>query len=80
MNTQNKRTVKGHTSDRYTLELEGFLNFVRIHDLTLEQARQRWQLAKNETYKAYCDGEMKDTKWQTWHLYQTGMLVLEGDF
>jgi hypothetical protein len=69
-----------HTSDRYTLELEGFLNRKELVGLTLEQARLEWRKAKLDTYPAYRDGEMKPTRWSTWYLYRTGKLVSEGQF
>jgi hypothetical protein len=64
----------------YTLELSGFLNFKRISSLTLDQARAAFKTAKNETYKAYQNGRMIDTKWSSWELYKDGQLINQGEF
>lgn len=64
----------------YTLELTGFLNFKRIKSLTLEQARTAFTQAKTEVYQAYQGGQMVDTKWSFWELYQDGNLVKQGNF
>ena len=64
----------------YTLELLGFLNFRRIQNLTLEQARQAWLEASKERWLVRDSFDEHYTRWNMWELWLNGELVNSGQF
>lgn len=64
----------------YTLQFFGFLGFKEVTFHKIEDARKAFAQIKNETYRAYSDGIMKDFHWNSWELLQDGKTINSGNF